>query len=124
MNPRSAKQKGRSFQQAIRDLFLRFSNGLLEKDDVRSTSMGAGGEDILFSPAARRMYPYSVECKNTERLNIWKAIEQAKENAAGYIPMVAFRKNHHEAWIAVPADKFMELVHGNTRGEGSDAEDK
>jgi len=62
----SAKAKGRRLQQKVRDLILEtFSE--LEEDDVRSTSMGAGGEDVQLSPLARRKFPFSVECKNVEK---------------------------------------------------------
>ena len=111
MRPSSAKQKGRSFQQYIRDILLKAAESL-EPDDIRSTSMGAGGEDIQLSPAARREYPYSIECKNVEKLNIWEAIKQAKENAGRHIPVVCFKRNRHEAWIAMPMQTFMERFHG------------
>jgi len=65
----SRKQKGRRLQQAVRDLILENFKEL-EPDDVRSTPMGVSGTDVQLSPAARRLFPYSTECKNTERLNI------------------------------------------------------
>lgn len=109
MRPQSSKSKGRRFQKEVRDAILD-TFPTLHPDDVRSTSMGAPGEDILLSHAARTCFPYSVECKNVERLNIWEAIKQAKENCADHTPMVAFKRNNHEAWIAVPMSHFMELV--------------
>ena len=36
--------------------------------------MGCVGEDGLMSEYARNRFPYSVECKNCERLDIWSAI--------------------------------------------------
>ena len=42
--------------------------------------MGAGGEDLIMARAARQMFPFSVECKNVEKLNVWEAYEQAKAN--------------------------------------------
>lgn len=114
MRPQSAKAKGRRFQQYVRDVLLKAASSL-EPDDIRSTSMGAGGEDILFSPAARKIYPYSVECKCVERLNIWDAIKQAVDNCGKYIPTVVFKKNNHEAWIAMPLDDFMEIQHGQEK---------
>ena len=110
MHPRSAKAKGRKFQQYVRDKFLEYAKGILEPDDVRSTSMGADGEDILLSPAARKIYPYSVECKHVEKLSIWKAIDQCIANAKHHIPAVIFRKNHREAYVAIPLEHFMELI--------------
>ena len=113
MRPQSAKSKGRRFQQYIRDLLLKFAPSL-EMDDVRSTAMGAGGEDIQLSPAARKIYPYTIECKNVERLNMWEAVDQAQAHAVkdgrGHIPLVAFKKNGRDAWIAMPAEQFMELI--------------
>ena len=116
MRPQSAKSKGRRFQQYCRDILLKAADSL-EPDDIRSTSMGAAGEDILFSPAARRVYPYSVECKNVEKLSIWGAIEQAVENCGKYIPVVMFKKNNHRAWIAIPLDSYMEIAHGVKKDE-------
>lgn len=111
MKPRSAKAKGRRFQQEVRDLLLKLAPEL-EPDDVRSTSMGAGGEDILFSPAARRIYPLSIECKNVEKIRIWDGIDQARENCGPHIPAVVFKKNGEEPYIAVPFMKFLEILRG------------
>lgn len=110
MKPRSAKAKGRRFQQWCRDQLLKWAE-ILEPDDIRSTSMGAPGEDLLFSPAARRIYPISVECKNVEKLNIWNAIKQAKENAGKHRPVVMFTKNLEKEWVALEFSYFMELIH-------------
>ncbi len=82
----------------------------LEADDVRSTSMGASGEDVPLSPAARKIYPFSFECKNVERFNAWEAIKQARENAGSHIPAVVFSKNHETAQIIIPLDKFIEMA--------------
>jgi hypothetical protein len=72
--------------------------------------MGESGEDILLSPAARRVFPYSIECKNVERLNIWDAIEQCKGNAKGHTPLVVFKRNGHEPYAAIPFSHFISLV--------------
>lgn len=112
MTPASCKNKGRRFQQKVCELLLEAAPEL-EPDDVRSTSMGAGGEDILLSPAARRVYPYSIECKNVEKLNIWNAIDQARENAGKHTPMVAFTKNREDIMVALPLQHLLELLrHG------------
>ena len=64
------KLKIKAFQNKVRDLILeKFQQ--LEPDDVRSITMGDSGEDILLSPKSRRLFPFSVECKNQEKLNIW-----------------------------------------------------
>lgn len=112
IRPASAKNKGRRFQQRVRDLLLEAAPEL-EADDIRSTSMGAPGEDLLLSPAARKVYPYSFECKNVEKLNIWQAINQARENAGAHTAAVVFSKNNEETMIALPLEHLLELIrHG------------
>ena len=107
---RSAKAKGRKLQQYVRDMLLLYSKRLLEQDDIRSTAMGQGGEDIQFSPAARKIYPYSIECKNVEKLNVWEAIQQAKDNSKGHTPMVVFKKNGESPFVAIPFTEFLRLT--------------
>ena len=43
--------------------------------------MGAGGEDLIMARAAREKFPFSIECKNVEKLNVWEAYEQAQARA-------------------------------------------
>lgn len=91
----SAKAKGRRLQQKIAcDLCAAFD---LASDDVRSCPGGAHGEDVQLSEAARRVVPWSIECKNQERLNLWTAFEQAVTNAGDHVPVVVAKRNHHDA---------------------------
>ena len=109
MKPQSAKAKGRNLQKWMRDLILEnFSH--LEEDDVRSTSMGCSGEDLQLSPAARRSFPYSVEAKNCERLNVWGAYEQAAANSGKHEPLLVMKKNHKKPLVVLDAEAFMDLV--------------
>lgn len=103
----SAKQKGRKLQQKVRDLILETFN--LESDDVRSTSMGAGGEDILLSPTARKLFNFSIECKNQEHISIWKSLEQAEKNCNGHTPLLVFSRNRSKTYVCLEIKKFMEL---------------
>lgn len=110
MKPQSAKAKGRRLQQTVRDRILETFPSL-EPDDVRSASMGASGEDLLLSPAARRLFPFSVECKNQERLNIWTALTQAESNSRdGKTPLLVFTRNRAATYVALPFDVFLDLV--------------
>jgi hypothetical protein len=106
----SRKAKGRRLQQHVRDLILETYNDL-EPDDVRSTPMGCSGEDVWLSPKARKEFPYSVECKNVERLNIWKTIEQCESNLKdGSEPLIVFSKNRAPKDACIKLDHFMELI--------------
>ena len=108
MKTHSAKQKGRRHQQDVCKKLIEVGHNL-EPDDIRSASMGAPGEDILLSPAARKQFPFSFECKNVEKLSIWAAIDQARENAKNYVPAVVFTKNREVPQIALPFETFLEI---------------
>ena len=110
MKPRSAKNKGKRLQNKIRDLILEKFNNILELDDVRSITMGDSGEDILLSPAARRLFPFSVECKNQETLNIWSSLEQAENNSGNHTPLVVFKRNRTKTYAVLEFDKLLELL--------------
>ena len=110
MKPRSAKNKGKRLQNKIRDLILEKFNNILEQDDVRSITMGDSGEDILLSPAARKLFPFSVECKNQEKLNIWSSLEQAEENSGKHTPLVIFKRNRSKTYAVLEFDKLLELL--------------
>ena len=109
MKTQSAKAKGRKLQQMVRDLILETFTEL-EPDDVRSTSMGAGGEDLQLSPAARRKFPYSVECKNVEKLNVWGAYEQAEANSGDHEPLLMMKKNRKKPLVVIDLEAFVELL--------------
>ncbi len=113
MKPQSAKAKGRRFQQTIRDLLLEAAAAWLSEDDIRSTSMGASGEDLLLSPLARSIYPISPEMKNVERLNIWQALAQAEghesEGMLPCTPVVFFTRNHADNFACLPAEELVRL---------------
>ena len=109
MKTRSAKSKGRRLQNQIKELLLE-SFKELEPDDVRSTTMGDSGEDILLSPAARRLFPFSVECKNQEKLNIWSSLEQAETNSGKHVPLLIFKRNRTKTYAVLEFDKLLELL--------------
>jgi len=105
----SAKAKGRRLQQAVRDSVLRTFPSL-EPDDVRSTSMGAGGEDVQLSPAARKLFPYSVECKNLAKIAVFNYYEQSQTNAGDYEPLVVIKQNRSKPLAVIDFEHFMELI--------------
>ena len=109
MKTSSAKAKGRRLQQEVRALLVEAFHQLLP-DDIRSTAMGQSGEDLQMSPLARQHIPFSFECKNQEKLNIWSAIKQAEANDQGYDPAVVFKRNRTKTYVAIPFESFIELI--------------
>ena len=107
VKPQSAKAKGRRLQQWFRDLLI---NKLgIHPDDVESRSMGAGGEDLIMARAARKKFRYSIECKNQEKINIWKSYFQAQENSKEHEPIVVIKRNNHKPLLLVDAEHFIDL---------------
>ncbi len=110
MKPASAKSKGRIFQQDIRDLILEVFKDL-EPDDVRSQPMGAPGEDIMLSPAARKaLHKIQIECKNCKKIEVNAWLRQAKEHGP-HTPVVFFKPARaQKPLIAMDAEDFLKLL--------------
>lgn len=112
MKSRSGKQKGRRAVAELRASILA-AFPVLEEDDITLVPTSVGGEDLKLSPKARKLFPFSVEVKNQEKLNVWEAIKQAEANADGKHPAaVAFRRNRHPLWVAVSLDTMLDLLKG------------
>ena len=108
MKTSSAKAKGRRLQQKFMQLLIEKLD--IDPEDIESRSMGAGGEDLIMSKAARTKFPFSVECKNQERMNIWSAWEQATNNRGIYEPLVVIKKNGVDPLVVLDAKVFMDYV--------------
>ena len=72
--------------------------------------MGMCGEDIVLSPAAKKIIPFSFECKNQERLNVWKSIEQAESNCEDRIPVVVFKRNRTKTYAIIELNQLMKIT--------------
>ena len=109
MKPSSAKGKGRRLQnflkEKIYDYFPTLRNG-----DVKTAVMGESGEDIILSPAARDLIPFSFECKNQETLPLWKSLAQAEENCNGRDPILVIKRNRSEVYAVIQFNVFTKLI--------------
>lgn len=105
----SRKSKGRRLQQLVVSEILKIFPLLTERD-VKSQPMGVTGSDVVLSEAAATAFPYSVECKNTEKLNIWSALEQSESENRTLTPVVIFKRNRSKVYITMELDKFMKLL--------------
>ena len=110
MKTRSAKNKGKRLQNNIRDILLETFKEQLEPDDIKSTTMGESGEDIQLSPAARKLIPYAIECKNQEKLNIWESLKQAESNSEKGKPVLIFKRNRSKTYAVLEIQDFIELI--------------
>lgn len=67
-----------------------------------------GGQD---SPDVRHSIEgVHVEVKRTETFNAYNAMDQAKHDGAGKVPIVLHKRNHREWLVVVPLARLRELV--------------
>ena len=69
--------------------------------------MGAGGEDLIIARDARQKFPFSIVCKNQEKLNVYDAYDQACANSGDYEPILFMKKNRKKALVVVDAEYFI-----------------
>ena len=104
----SAKAKGRTLQNWIRKTLIEHLN--IHEEDIKTAVMGESGEDIIMARAARKKFPFSVEAKNVERLNVWDAYEQACSNCGDHEPIVIMKKNRKKPLVVMDAENFIKLI--------------
>lgn len=96
----------------------------LKPGDIEITSSGATGEDLKLSPSARSTYPFVIEVKNVEKINIWESLEQARSHFLSWstefiswyktaTPVLFFRRNKSELMVAMKAEDFLKLLKGD-----------
>ena len=110
MSTRSAKAKGRKLQTWVVEKILSLFP-VLSPLDVKSTPMGVNGVDVQLSTLAQKLFPFDIECKNTERTKtIYNYYEQAIDHTSGGEPLVIIKMNRQKPLAIVDAEYFMELT--------------
>ena len=111
VNARGAKNKGREWQNKIRDLLREKYEGQLEEDDITSTLMGESGCDIKLSPAARKHIPWSIEAKRQEKISLYAWWNQAKANCTpGTKPAIILKSNRKDPLVVMSLEDFINLL--------------
>lgn len=113
MTPSAAKNKGRRLCKEVRDLLLSRAPHL-EAGDIEVTSSGATGRDLKLSPEALRTFPFAIECKNVEKIQIWESYEQAcsHQKQKWEIPLLIFRRNGADPLVCLSLHEFLDFVRG------------
>ena len=80
----SAKAKGRNLQQWVCKKISEITGLPYNQSDdqcgIHSREMGQAGIDVVLRGEALKRFPFSVECKATENLNLKDTVDQAKSN--------------------------------------------
>ena len=105
---RSAKQKGRSFEDTIVKYLQDYFG--LDDDDIRRVPASVNGVDIQrISEKARERVPFSIECKSQKTLQIKQWWKQASDNVEeNSLPLLVFRIPNTSTILSVV--DFMDLL--------------
>ena len=104
MNSRAKGQRGE--REWIKYLLTFFPS--LEGKLKRGLQSRGGGKEV---PDVEDFPVYHWEVKRVEKLNIWNAQKQAVADAEeGKIPALAYRRNHGDWWVSLPADEALRLM--------------
>ena len=74
---------------------------------------GTDSPDVICDELAGVIH---FEVKRVERLNLEDAMDQARRDGKGKVPMVAHRKNHCPWLVTIPADAFFALLSDGQEG--------
>ena len=75
MKQKSRTAKGRYLQNIVKDKIIELYP-VLTKKDIRTSMVGENNADIkLLSHTAKKLFPYSVECKNRNDFKAYIIIE-------------------------------------------------
>lgn len=115
MKPSSAKAKGRRAAAELRELLLQAAPSL-DPGDIVVTPSGVNGPDLYLSPAAKKVYPFAIECKAVEALNVWSALKQAETHGlmsggvTSLFPLLAFKRNRSLLYVSMRAEDFLKVL--------------
>lgn len=111
MKTSSCKAKGRSFQQFVAKALLAIGEKCgLVADDIKSVGMGQSGVDVVFSPAAQRVFgTLSVECKNVEALNVVTTFHGHAAKYPGKLAVLFHKKNRTEPLVTLRLSDFIPM---------------
>ena len=110
MKPNSRKAKGRYLQNIVRDRIVKLYP-VLGKDDIRTSLMSETGADVkLTSPTARKLFPYSIECKNRQDFKtLYSYFGQARRHLA-LEPLLVVKSNRERPLAIIDLEHLFQLI--------------
>ena len=110
MKNSSRKAKGRYLQNIVKQKIMDLYPALTS-DDVRTSMMSEAGADVkLTSAMARKLFPYSIECKNRQDFkqlyNYWT---QTKGHS-NLEPLLVVKMNRERPLAIIDIEHLFELV--------------
>ena len=106
MKIQSCKRKGRELVKKVRAMLLEAFPSVSESD-IKIPTTSCPGEDLWLSDHARNWFPFSLEMKNQERLNVYSAYAQAVRNSSHHTPALVFSRNREDIYIMLKLKDFI-----------------
>lgn len=114
----SAKAKGRNLQYWVCEKISKLLNIPYKQGDdqcdIQSRPMGQHGIDVILRGEALRRFPFSIECKASEGLNLVETVEQVKANLTSGTDWLIIhnRKAIPDTLVIMSWDTFEKLYKG------------
>ena len=113
MKTRSAKNKGLRLQKWVAEKISDLTGiKIVEDGDIQSRQASQSGADVIIRGKATDLWPFGgPECKNVERLNLYKSIDQAKQYESKGKPWILFhKKNNNKPIVIMDAEEFFKFL--------------
>ena len=110
MKPNSRKAKGRYLQNIMKDRIIKLYP-VLGKDDIRTSLMSESGADVkLTSHTSRKLFPYSIECKNRQDFKtLYSYFGQARRHLA-LEPLLVVKMNRERPLAVIDLEHLFQLL--------------
>lgn len=104
----NSREKGARFERKVAEKLREYGY------EAERGCQHSGGKD---SPDVKHnMKGIHIEAKAVERINIWKALAQSERDAgADEIPIVIFKRNYGDNYVALSLDNFMKMFQAYER---------
>lgn len=109
----SKKQKGSRLERKVAEALRR--TGL----DPNAGRMPLSGADSHLKGDVRTDLPYTIECKNTERVRLWDFWGQATDQAHYHPPVLCISANHRPVLAVVELETLLNLMQCEQQLDGA-----
>ena len=109
MHNNSRKAKSRYLQNIVKERIIKLYPKL-GKDDIRTSLMSENGADIkLISNMARKLFPYSIECKNRQDLKTMFSHYKQAQRHTDQQPLLIIKMNREKPLAIIDMEHFFDL---------------
>ena len=110
MKQKSRTAKGRYLQNIVKEHIVKLYPVLTKKDIRTSITVDNSAYFKLLTQTAKKLFPYSVECKNrNEYKGIYNAFKQAIKHSP-LEPLLVIKMNREKPLAVIDLDHFFDLL--------------